>query len=107
MIAEFLAEWLLVGRLQEQCEQLSDRHRRESRQPYFRFAPDLIPVATSHAGPGQVAGLLELVDDLDRRSFSDPDAFGDVSQTHIRVGRDAGKNVAVVGEQTPTRRRIS
>jgi hypothetical protein len=104
---EVLGEWLLLERLLEQEEQLPDRHRWESRQQHFLFAADLVAVPTSDAGLGQVAGFLEVVDDLSGRSFGDPDAVGDVSQACIRVGGDVGENVAVVGDQTPTRMGIS
>jgi hypothetical protein len=40
---------------------------------------DRVVIATSDAGLGQVAGLLELVDDLPDRSFGDADGGGDVS----------------------------
>ena len=101
-----LDEWLLE-RVQEEGEELADRHHRDSRRPDLPLAVDLIPVATSDAGLGQVTGLLEVIDDLSRRSFCDPDVFGDFSQARIRVGGYVGEHVAMVGHQAPTRRRVS
>jgi hypothetical protein len=59
----------------------------------------LVLVAAAVEGLGQVAGFLEFVDDLGRRSFGDADGHGDISKAHIRVGGDAGEHVGVVGQE--------
>lgn len=96
----------LLKRLQEEGEQLPDRHHWESRRPDFPFAVNQISVATPDAGLGQVDRLREIVNDLRRRSFRDPDAFGDISQACVRVAGDAVEHVAVVCNQAPTAARI-
>jgi len=65
------------------------------------LAVDLVLVATSDTGLGQVAGLLELVDDLSDRSLGDADGGGDVSQARAGVGGDAGEHMPVVGDEPP------
>ena len=64
----------------------------------------LVLVAAAVAGFGQVAGLLEFVDDLGRGSFGDADGEGDVSEAHIGVGSDAGEDVGVVGQEPKEKR---
>jgi hypothetical protein len=104
--AAALDEWLFK-RLQEQGEQLSNGHSRQTWSLDLPLAVDLVPVASADADPGQVAGMFEVVDDLRRRPFGDPDGFGDVPQARIRLGGDAGKYVTVVGDQAPLRRTLS
>src|SRR4051812_1964579 len=62
----------------------------------------LVLVAASEAGLGQVAGLLELADDVPDRSLGDADGGGDVSQAPARVVRDASEHMGVVGNEPPT-----
>src|SRR5215217_4388353 len=65
------------------------------------LAVDLVLVATSDAGLGQVAGLLELVDDLPDRSLRDADGRGDVSEARAWVRGDAAEHMRVVGDEPP------
>ena len=55
---------------------MSDRHHRKSRRPDFPFAVDLISVAASEAGLGEVARLLEIV-------LSQPMLAGTRLQTNV------------------------
>jgi len=102
-----LREGLFLERLQKHAEHLRDRHRRQRRRPHFPLAVDSIAVSTAHARLRQVARLSQLADDLRCGSLCDPDGLRDVAQAGVRVSGDAGENVAVVGDQAPTRRAIS
>jgi pimeloyl-ACP methyl ester carboxylesterase len=53
-----------------------------------QFPVDFVVVAASVAGLRQVARLLEVVDDVRRRSFSNPHADGDVSEPRAGIGGD-------------------
>jgi hypothetical protein len=97
----------LTERFQKHAEHLCDRHRCPWRRPHFPLALDPIAVSTADTRLRQVARLSKLTHDLRCGSFGDPDGLGDVSQADIRVSGDAGEDVAVVGDQTPTRRPIS
>jgi hypothetical protein len=99
---KFLREWLLVECLQQYGKQLADRHW-ESRRLDFPLTVDLISVATSDTCLGEITGLLEIVDDLNRRSLRDPYLLRDVPQARVRVHGDVGEHVAVVRHQAPTR----
>jgi hypothetical protein len=102
-----LREGLLLERLQEHAEQLCDRHRCQWRGPHVPLAVDSIAISTADARLRQVARLSQLADDLRCGSFCDPNGLGDVSQAGVRVSGDAGEDVAVVGDEAPTRRTIS
>ena len=67
-----------------------------------KLAVDLVPVVSPHARLGQVAGLLEVADDLRRGALGDPDRRGDVPQAGGGVGRDAFEHVRVVRHEPPT-----
>ena len=62
---------------------------------------DFVRVAASVARLRQVAGLLEVVDDLRGRPFSDADGGGDVSEPRARVDGDALEHVRVVRHEPP------
>ena len=66
-----------------------------------KFVVDFVVVTASVAGFRQIAGLLELVDDLGRGSFRDADGGGDVSEPRGGVGRDAFQHVRMVGHEPP------
>ena len=53
----------------------------------------------AHVSLGQVAGLVEVVDDQRRCSFSDPGGVGEVAQSCFRGGGDGDEHAALVGEQ--------
>ena len=65
------------------------------------FVVDFVVVSASVAGLGQVAGSLEVADDLGRGSFRDADGGGDVSKPRGGVGGDAFKHVRMVGHEPP------
>src|ERR687886_779495 len=66
-----------------------------------QVAMDDVLVPAADAGPRHVARLLEIVDDVRRRSFRDPDGAGDVSQSRGRVGGDRREHVRVVRHEPP------
>ena len=57
---------------------------------------NLVAVTTAGSGPGQVAGLLELADDVGCGALGDPDLDGDVPEAERRVGSDALEDVRVI-----------
>ena len=59
----------------------------------------LVVVAAPVAALGQVAGLLQVADDLCCRSLGDSDRLRDVSETGARIGCDALEDVCVVGHE--------
>jgi hypothetical protein len=67
----------------------------------WKLIVELVAVATSVAGFRQIAGSLELADDLCRGSFRDADGGGDVSEPHSGVGGDALEYVGMVGHEPP------
>jgi hypothetical protein len=85
----------------KKADQVASRAVAMMRVAKRKLAVDLVAVAASVASLGQVAGLLKVVDDLRRGSFSDPDADGDVSKARIRVGGDALEHMRVVGHEAP------
>jgi hypothetical protein len=62
---------------------------------------DLVSVPAPYARPGQVAGLLEVVDDLRRRSFRDSNGLRDIPQPRRRIFGDALEDVRVVCDEPP------
>jgi hypothetical protein len=60
---------------------------------------DVVAVAAPVARGGQVAGLLEVLDDLGCGSFGDGDLEGDVAEPDRRVGGDGLEDVGVVGNE--------
>jgi hypothetical protein len=62
---------------------------------------DLVVVAPSVASLRDVAGLLELIDDLRGRSFGYADRHRDVTKPSSWVGRDARQHVCVVRHEPP------
>jgi len=61
---------------------------------------DFIPVSPPCAALRQVAGTLEIADDLRRRALGDPDGARDVSQTGAGMSRDVLERVGVVCEES-------
>ena len=81
----------------EEPDQLADRVVAVVRMAKRELLVDLISVATSVARLRQVAGFLQIVDDLSRSTFRDPDRGCDVSEPRVWVGGDALEHVRVVG----------
>jgi hypothetical protein len=90
-----------VGRRLEESDQLTDGVVAVLRVAEWEFAVHFVLVAASDAGLGQVAGLLQLADDLPDGSFGDADGGCDVPQASPRVVRDAREHVRVVGDEPP------
>jgi hypothetical protein len=90
-----------VGRRLQESDQFADGVVAVLWVAQRELAVDLVLVATSDAGLGQIAGLLELVDDLPDRSLGDADGGGDVPQACAGVGGDAGEHMRVVGDEPP------
>jgi hypothetical protein len=62
---------------------------------------DGVAVAPSDPGPGQVAGRLELAEDLSRGPFGDADQRRDVADPQLGIAGDAGEDVEVVRDERP------
>ena len=65
------------------------------------LAVELVPVAASVPRLREVAGFLEVGDDVRRASLGDSDRGSDVSESRIRVVGDARKHVGVVRDKAP------
>ena len=63
----------------QKADQLSDRAVPVPRVPERQFFVNLVAVPASVSGLCEVAGFLEVVDDLRRRSLGDPDVGCDIS----------------------------
>ena len=92
---------VLVGWRPEKADQLPDVVVAMPRVAKRKLAVNLVPVVSPHTRPGQVAGLLEVLDDLRRRALRDPDSRGDVPKTRAGVPGDALEHVRVVGHEAP------
>jgi hypothetical protein len=68
-----------------------------------KLAVDGVVIAASHPGLRQVAGGLELAEDLYRGALGDPDQVGDVADPQLRVAGEAREHVEVVREERPPR----
>ena len=62
---------------------------------------DLVAVAASVAGLGQITRCLEVLDDMRRRSFGDADARCDIPEPRAGIGIDALEHVGVVRDEPP------
>lgn len=62
----------------------------------WQLLVDLIMVAAAITALGQVAGTLEVGDDLSCRSLRDPDGLGDIAEAGRRIARDHLEGVGVV-----------
>jgi hypothetical protein len=63
---------------------------------------DFVLIAASLTGLRQVAGALEILDQLSGRSFRDAYGLRNVSEACTGIGRDAYEHVRVVGDKGPT-----
>ena len=66
-----------------------------------KLVVNFVAVATSVAGLGEIAGSLELADDLRRGSLRDADGDGNVTEAHDGIRRDAFQHVRVVRHEPP------
>jgi hypothetical protein len=66
-----------------------------------KLVVDFVMVPAAVAGFAQVAGSLQIANDLRCGSFGDADSDGDVSKSCGRVGGDAFEHVSVVRYEPP------
>ncbi|MFC7597646.1 hypothetical protein ACFQU3_20195 [Terrabacter sp. GCM10028922] len=86
----------------EEADQLPDGVVAVQRVAKRKLVVDFVPIAASVAGLRQVAGCLEIADELSGRSLGDADGLGDVSEARGGIGGDADEHVGVVGDEVPT-----
>jgi hypothetical protein len=101
LIGRLRAAWLCLGRALEEPDEFAGGVVAMERVAEREVAVDVVLVAASDAGLGQIAGVLELADDLRHRSFGDADGGGDVSHAYAGVGGDARQHMPVVGDEPP------
>jgi hypothetical protein len=65
------------------------------------LAVHLVLVAPPHARLGQIAGLLQIADDLPHGALGDADGVRDVAQPSARVSGDAREHMGVVRDEPP------
>jgi SAM-dependent methyltransferase len=85
----------------EEPDQVADRVVAVPGVAKRKLVVHLVTVAASVAGLRQIAGVLEVVDDLCRRSFGDADRARDVPEARARLGGDAFEHVRMVGHEPP------
>ena len=85
----------------EEADQLTDCVVTVPWMAKGKLVVDLVPVAASGACLGQVAGFLEIPDQLRGGSFGHADGLRDVSKACAGVGGDAHEHVRVVGNEVP------
>ena len=90
-----------LGRRLQESDELADGVMSVPWVPEGKVEVDVVMVAPPHARPREVAGLLELVDDLGGGALGDPDVIGDVSKSSVVVGRDGGEDLRVIGHESP------
>lgn len=89
------------GRPFEEADQVADGVVAVLGVAQRKLVVDYVVVAAPVAGLGQIAGSLEIADDLRRGSFRDADGGGDVSEPRRGVGDDAFEHVRMVGHEPP------
>jgi hypothetical protein len=99
--APLLVERSLRRRRLEKPDQLTDRVVAVVGVAKREFAVELVPVAASLTRLREVAGFLEVGDDLRRASLGDSDRGSDVSESHIWIGGDARKHMGMVRDEAP------
>jgi hypothetical protein len=65
------------------------------------LAVDLVAIAAADPRFAQVAGVLEIADDLPGGPLGDPNGCGDVTQLRVGVGGDACEHVRMVRDEAP------
>lgn len=91
----------LRRRCLEEPDQLTDRVVAVLGMAKRELTVELVPVAASVTRLREVAGFLEVGDDVRRASLGDSDCGGNVSESHRWVGRDAREHVGVVRDEVP------
>jgi hypothetical protein len=85
----------------EEADEFTDGVVAVQRVAKWKFVVDLVLVAASVARLGQVAGLLEIPDELGGGSFRDAEGLRDVSEARGGIGGKADEHVCVVGDEGP------
>jgi hypothetical protein len=85
----------------EEPDQLTDRVVAVLGMAKRELAVELVLVAASVTRLREVAGLLEIGDDVRHASLGDSDLGGYVSESHRWVGGDAREHVGVVRDEAP------
>ena len=67
----------------------------------MRVGVNHVVIAPAFLDPLDDAGLLQFADQAKRRSFSDADLLGNVSQARVRVLGQAHQHVRVITEESP------
>jgi hypothetical protein len=86
----------------EKADQLADGVVAVLGMAKWELVVDFVLIAASLAGLRQVAGALEILDQLSGRSFRDAYGLRNVSEACTGIGRDAYEHVRVVGDKGPT-----
>jgi len=85
----------------EQCEEFADAVSGLGRVAHFDFSVDAVAAPSADSFSDEEAGLDEVGHDPLHCAFGDSDHFGDISQTDVRVARDAKQHLRVVGDERP------
>ena len=85
----------------QEADEITDRPVAVPGMAERQLPVNFVAVAASVASLRQVAGLFEVVDDMRRGSFGNPDADGDVSEPRAGIGGDAFEHVGVVRDEPP------
>ena len=96
-----LAEVSSASRPLEEADQLTDGVVAVHGMPKGKVVVDFVRIPAAVARLRQVAGLLEIFDELSGRSFRDADGFRYVPEPCSGVGGDARERVRVVGDERP------
>ncbi len=86
----------------EKADQLADGVVAVLGMAKWELVVDFVLIAASLAGLRQVAGALEILDQLSGRSFRDAYGLRNVSEACTGIGREAYEHVRVVGDKGPT-----
>jgi hypothetical protein len=90
---------LPAGRRLEEADQLTDGVVAVPGMAKGKVVVDFVLIAASDARLCQVAGSLEIPDQLRGGSFGHADGLRDVCEARARVGGDAHEHVRVVGDE--------
>ena len=85
----------------EKADQLADGVVAVLGMAKWELVVDFVLIAASLAGLRQVAGALEILDQLSGRSFRDAYGLCNVSEACTGIGREAYEHVRVVGDKGP------
>jgi hypothetical protein len=87
----------------QDAEQLAHRVVPLDRMAEGALHPDLVPTAVANAGPSDVAGGGQVVDDGLSRPLRDAQLGGDLPQADVGIARDHDQGMTVSGEERPAR----